>query len=214
MKLILILLSLYSCASGKMDYKVPLQGENINNSKDIKGNFKKTWSLLVGKISETAFTINNMDKESGFINIKYTLPTPDKYIDCGTFSGNFKNARMSEVYNFNGASSHNYNMANSSNHVVSMKRTTNLTGTTNLHLTEVGKNKLNLKVNTNYKLAVTTSTTYLNNNYQWVTRPYAYSPYFIEFTTNKRGAAMPRGYSQVECISNGELEKLFLNMIN
>lgn len=210
MRFLFIVFLATSCASGKIDYIKPEPMSDISNKKIINKSFNKTWSKLVEKISETAYTINNMNKESGFINIKYSIDTPTTYVDCGRFKGFYKNAKIDDKYEFFGAQSYmDYYVFSKPNDTFRYERSTKLEGITNLYFKRVSKTKTELKVNNKYFLKVFTNIYYMDNNYRWRTRP---SNYKVEFSTMNSGQA-PSNASALTCSPNGRLEQFFLDMI-
>lgn len=212
MKVLLVLAIFTSCASGKIDYTPPKKQIEIKNKKVVNLSFNKAWNKLIEKISETAHSISNMNKDSGFLNINYSLKDPEQYLDCGRFVGSFSGPRKKEKYDFSAAiPNKKYSFVTPPNNVQTYDRTTQLSGATNLYLKKLSNNKSELKVNIKYILEVSTNITYMNNNYQWITTPSKNSPYTVDFNTNSKGSAQPK--SNVECISNGKLEELFLNML-
>jgi len=83
----LFVLILFGCVSGKFNYHEPRAlggGENsmvINNPKD------EVWEKMVNNIGASFFVINNLDKDSGFINVSYS-GDPCRYVDCGWITSN------------------------------------------------------------------------------------------------------------------------------
>jgi hypothetical protein len=75
----------------------PSNSITIEKSKDV------VWKELIPEIGNAFWVINNLDKESGLINISY-IGDPIKYIDCGSMKFEITNARGTRAYEFQGAS--------------------------------------------------------------------------------------------------------------
>ncbi len=93
------------CASGSLKYDPPIKIEKpINNKKVVNLDCDKAWSKLVEKLSETSYSTDHLDKDSGFINLNFSVDNLEKYVDCGRFLGHFKNIKIDQKIDFNRAS--------------------------------------------------------------------------------------------------------------
>ena len=57
----------------------------IPTEKTINAPFPDVWARTIPAIAQSFFTINNMEKDSGFLNISF-VGDPGTYVDCGTAS--------------------------------------------------------------------------------------------------------------------------------
>jgi len=84
-KLVLASLSLcvlaFGCA-GRLEYRPPNSIAPQQNSVEINKSKDAVWKIIVPAIGKNFFVINNLDKESGIINISYS-GDPERYVDCG-----------------------------------------------------------------------------------------------------------------------------------
>lgn len=76
------LASLTACISGTQSYQPPAISMKIPNSVTIKETKDVVWKRMVTNLSKDFYVINNLDKETGLINISYSSD-PEAIIDCG-----------------------------------------------------------------------------------------------------------------------------------
>lgn len=203
-----ILLLLTSCASGSFDYKKPKPLDKPINSKTLNKNFNKSWNELIESLSESVYGTEHINKESGFIDVKFTISDPTEYIDCGRYIGSFKNARVDEKYDIPFASSYMKVNIYENGVLYPLEKETNLSGKANLYLKRIDE-KVIFKVNIKYILDIKGNKKYLGGDYAYHNNHYNYQ---IPFSTNE-SSSVRRGNSEIQCYSNGMLEKYFLNMI-
>jgi hypothetical protein len=150
--LLLISLILGGCA-GHQEYRPPSGLAPASNSVEIDKSKDEIWKIIVPALGKNFFVINNLDKESGIINISYN-GEPEKYVDCGYIESYVKNARGERTYNFPGSK------ANQTYEVMDMNagglffidRRMNLEGRMNLIVEEINPNKTLVTANTRYVL--------------------------------------------------------------
>lgn len=202
------LLTIFACASGKINYTPPIQPEKkLITTKTVDLTYNKTWDKLIESLSESVYTIEHMNKDSGFINIAFTHTNPKDVLDCGTFYGFFKNARVDDKYSFNGARPYmRYNVFNN-NALTPMERKAKLSGKINLYIKKISSKKTQLKVSIKYNLAVRTIVQYMQG-YNWASRLDSYD---VLFSSNQEG--IPSDHRDLRCYNNGKLEEYFLNLI-
>jgi hypothetical protein len=63
-------LLLASCMAGKLDYMRPMTTRHIDVSKIINKPRDAVWNAAVPALGKQFFVINNMDRSSGFINLR------------------------------------------------------------------------------------------------------------------------------------------------
>ncbi len=98
-------LYLSGCLSGKFVYYEPKNTTPKKNSITVNKSKEDVWGTIIPKLGSEFFVINNLDKDSGLINISYN-GSPEKYIDCGSLWSQVSNAKGTRTYNFLAASSH------------------------------------------------------------------------------------------------------------
>jgi hypothetical protein len=98
-----VLLAGIGCVNHRTTYTQPKKDYVIDNSIVVKQPKEEVWKKLIAGLSGRFFVINNMDKESGFVNLSYS-GDPSKYVDCGELYYFFENARGPREYRFAGSS--------------------------------------------------------------------------------------------------------------
>lgn len=81
---ILIGTALSRCATtaSQSTYQPPPVAKVVNE-KTIDAPFEDVWKQTLSRIAQSFFTINNIEKDSGFLNLSYT-GNSGIYVDCGT----------------------------------------------------------------------------------------------------------------------------------
>lgn len=75
---------LSSCPSGSIKYSEPPPLSLLPpNARVVEKSKAEVWKHLVQKLGQQFFVVNNLDKDSGFINVSYR-GDPEKYCDCRT----------------------------------------------------------------------------------------------------------------------------------
>ena len=201
----LLIVFFSGCASSSLNYTPPKQliKNEIVTNKIIYKDYEKAWNELINNLVDNSFIINNLDKESGFINVDYTLNDPINYVDCGEWQGYFKDLKYDEKYQFNGAESTNY-ITKYAYSIAKVKSNKNLSGKINILLQKLDDKKQNLKVNIKYVLQ--------NKNVYNVLFPKKKKSinWKIEFDSKNKGYSK---ISKTQCQSKGVLEKEILNYI-
>ena len=80
---LIIGVSLCGCATATQSTYRPPQEVKITNEKTVNAPFDDVWSRALPKLAQSFFSINNMEKDSGFLNLSYA-GDPGTYVDCGT----------------------------------------------------------------------------------------------------------------------------------
>jgi len=204
MKQILVLVALVvlicGCA-GKVEYLQPTQTYKTINSVTVNKPKADVWKQIIPSLGSSFFVINNLDKESGFINVSYS-GNPEKYVDCGVIDSYVKNARGERRYNFPASSAYKeYETMQNGQNLLFIKRKMNLEGRINIVVQEVSVNSTLVTVNIKYIL---TKDIFLSN-------PQRQSHHMsdsISFNTNG-SASFPQ---QTTCYATGALEQEMLNL--
>jgi hypothetical protein len=200
--LMLIIAMFMAGCAGKTMYLPPTQAYKADNSIIVNKSRVEVWNQLVPALGSSFFVINNLDKESGFINVSYS-GDPEKYVDCGIIDSYVKNARGERTYRFPASSAYKeYETMENGQNLFFLKRKMNLEGRINIILQEVTQDSTLVTVNTKYVL---TKDIMISN-------PQGQSHYMsdsISFNTNGQGT-YPQ---QTICYATGTLEQEVLNSL-
>lgn len=192
---------LLSGCAGKVDYTQPTNTYKTNNSVMVNMPRSEVWKNMIPSLGGSFFVINNLDKDSGFINISYS-GDPEKYIDCGVIDSYVMNARGERNYNFPAASTYQEYETMENGNLLFIKRKMNLEGRANIIVQEMSPDSTLVTVNTRY---VVTKDIALSN-------PQGQSHHMndsISFNTNG-SASFPQ---QTTCYATGALEKELLSSL-
>lgn len=197
---------LAGCA-GKVTYTPPENSSYANNEKIINQPFEQVWATAIPALSKDFFVINNLDKDSGLVNISYS-GDPQRYLDCGILETEVSNIHGTRNYRFPGSSAHqNYEVMHEGN-LFYLERKMGLDGRVNLIFEAIEKNKT--KATANIRFVVTKDVRITNAAGGF---PQTFSD-VISFGANS-GATFPgQGDTATRCISNGKLEQEILGAIN
>lgn len=113
-------------------------------TKVVNKEYSKAWDELVNNLTDNSFVINNMSKDSGFINISFSTTNPNTYADCGRWIGYFKNLRGEANYNFSGAESARFTTTHGTS-MINVESTKSLSGRANILLQKIENKNKNLK---------------------------------------------------------------------
>ena len=93
---------LAGCAvEGRLDYRPPAP-VSLSNTATVERSKDAVWKQLIPALGKEFFVINNLDKESGIVNVSYS-GDPERYVDCGLLTSYVKNAKGERTYKFPGA---------------------------------------------------------------------------------------------------------------
>ncbi|OPL14103.1 MAG: hypothetical protein AVO39_09635 [delta proteobacterium MLS_D] len=205
----LILSILTVGCAGRYDYRPPSSIVPQKNSVEINKSKDEVWKIIVPALGKNFFVINNLDKESGIINISYS-GDPEKYVDCGHIESYVKNARGERTYRFPASSAHQtYEVMdmNQGGGLFFVDRKMHLEGRMNLIVEEIAPNRTLITANTKYVLTKSGTVRNVQN---------AMSSFSdtISFNTNQ-GDRFPGGGSQpgTFCQANGNFEKEVLSLL-
>lgn len=198
------LVSLQGCVGGNMSYIPANRDESINTSNSIEVDKTKeeTWNKLLAGLSSSFFVINNMDKQSGFINLSYA-GDPEKYIEGGEISSSVSNLRGKRDYRFPASRAYQEYEAVIDGNLVGITRKLDLEGRINILLSEVSPNRTRLTVNTRYILNL--RVTGQNALRQSLT------PHEETISFNGGGSAKTSGGGEYR--SNGNLEQTIIDLL-
>ncbi|SRR6266545_4413266 len=143
-------LSCAGCLSGNLQYTPPQSAApSAPNSLTVDKSLDTVWKELVPALGSRFFVINNLDKESGLINVSYS-GNPESYVDCGQIESWVDNARGKRTYNMPGASSQSYEFKGSDGMLYFGERKMSLEGRMNLILESLSPTQTRITVNTRY----------------------------------------------------------------
>jgi hypothetical protein len=80
-----LLLTLIPGCAGNVKYIRPGSSATLDNSKVIDKPRDTVWDSTVVALTKHSFVINNMDRSSGYINLRYA-GDPRDYVDCGRYA--------------------------------------------------------------------------------------------------------------------------------
>jgi hypothetical protein len=203
-------LSLSSCA-GEIKYTPPGNIPSTDNSIIIDMGKDEIWKMIVPRLGKSFFVINNLDKESGIINVSYS-GDPEKYVDCGNIHSYVMNGSGERTYDFPASKAHQvYEVMDMEKGGVLylLDRKMNLDGRVNIIFEEISRNRCRITINTKYVVTKGTSIKRFNSHYSTSESD------SISFTTNNESKFPPAGaHSGTICHPNGELEKEIISLLS
>ncbi|KGH27878.1 hypothetical protein [Comamonas testosteroni] len=204
---VLVAVALAGCA-GKVDYFKPgAVMTTSGNSKTLNKSKDDVWKTAVPELGKQFFVINNIDKDSGLINISYS-GDPEKYVDCGRVVSFVKNSHGERIYDFAGSKASQQYEIMVSPHLFNISRQMNLDGRMNLVFEEVEQGKTRVSANTRYVVERKFVVVPISNG---IPQSMADS---VSFNTGTRGAfQLTRDGQGTECIATGTLEQEVLSLI-
>lgn len=203
--LLVIIISLYSCGTAKMEYAKPAVTTSLENSMIVDKSKDEVWKTLIPALSKKFFVINNLDKESGIINVSYK-GDPEKYVDCGRVTSTLNDMRGKIIYDFPAAKAYQeYALGAENGQLLKVKRNMDLDGRMNIIVEEINPKKTKVTVNTKYvlvrKLIISDVQGRSNSNSET-----------ISFNTGQEGH-FQGGMKGQTCRCNGELENEILSLL-
>lgn len=151
---IFLLLIFFSGCAGHYTYTPPASSSPGNYSIVLNEPKDTIWTKMVPKLGKKFFTINNLDKNSGLVNITYR-GDPEAYVDCGSTESVVKNVRGKRTYNFPVSRENQEFEAKTGMKLFLVTRQMVLESKMNLIFEEMGKNKTKITANANYVLTNT-----------------------------------------------------------
>lgn len=192
--------ALVAGCAGHTAYAPPTMHGQASNSKVIDKPRTAVWAGAIPALGSRFFTINNMDKESGFINLSYS-GDPEAYVDCGMISSSVKNLRGERNYKFPGArASQHYEVMNNAG-LFFLDRSMALEGRVNLVFEEITPTQTRVTANTKYVVTRNVTISNVDGRSQAMT-------HLLSFNTAGR-ATFPAGNDgqATACAANGRLER-------
>jgi len=206
--LVMMFLLVVGCATGKMWVK-PAMDYVYENKVVVNVDKDKVWNQLIRNVAQSFFVINNLDKESGFINLSYSGAAAP-YVDCGTMNIEASGPPGVTKYSYSFPYTSPYEAYVTCREVQSniglqkqlcpTKRSTSLAGRINILVQGVEGEKTKVSVYVKYVFTVKVQTQWMfgvyNRSHQW--------DWVASFITNGED----RG-----CKPTGELERIILDFV-
>lgn len=197
---------LTGCIAGKVTYSPPQISQSIKNQIVINRNKEALWKQIVPNLGKTFFVINNLDKDSGIINISYS-GSPEKFIDCGNINSYVKNARGERTYDFQASRSNQDYEIMEKNQLYFISRKMNLEGRMNIIFEEIGANQTRITVNCRYILTKTITVQDVRGRSSTRTDT-------ISFNSGQKDTFAAGGlHPGTTCQANGKLEEEVLSLL-
>ena len=146
--LLVLVLSLTGCIGGKATYSDPWSVQESKTSIISPLAMDIVWKKMVSGIGDSFFVINNIDKESGFINVSYS-GDPCKFVDCGRINSDVSNAAGKRNHNFPACKSYQQYETVVQGQLFFPKRSMSLNGRANVIIQEI-EGGTHIKVNVRY----------------------------------------------------------------
>lgn len=196
---------LTGCA-GHVEYTPPVNNHKFERSVTVSASKDTVWKTLIPNLGKEFFVINNLDKESGLINVSYS-GDPESYIDCGYISSKVQNAAGKRSYYFPAATANkSYEVMENGNYA-QIHRKMNLEGRINIIVEALSGTETAISANTKY---VVTKSGVISIPYPRQSHNFTDS---ISFNTGS-SATFPNSKMQgTTCYSTGKLEKSILSLI-
>lgn len=195
-------LLLFGCApTSKFSYVAP-KINTIDTSVSVYESKDVVWARLVKNLSSNFFVINNLEKDSGLINVSFSSSNPNDYLTCGQSKRSFKNANGEKTYVYDPVEATGYSTT-FGNVAYNVRRSSNLNGRANIYVSDTGP-ETNVTVNVIFNANVTLK------YYNFATGAFLQSESFNFTPTSKT----PYGDGDITCVSNGKVESKLLKLVN
>jgi len=204
--IVVLIFTLSGCA-GKIDYARPTSTPVLKNSVVVEKSKDEVWKIIIPALAKHFYVINNMDKESGIINISYA-GDPEKYVDCGRITSYVKNVRGERTYDFPAAKAYQQYEIMTQGTLLNVRRTMNLEGRMNIVVEVIGPKKTKVTANTRYILSRKAEIGDVRGRQMTDTES-------ISFNTGEEAGFSPKGKSgeRITCHCTGEFEKDVLSVL-
>ena len=187
------------CATSKLNYTPPVL-ETVHNQVVVDAPFEEVWDRLVKNLASDFFVINNIEKSSRIINVSFSTNNPSDFVTCGLTSREFSNARGTQQYQYDPASSAQYTFTDVKGMLFNASRTSRLNGRTNVYVAPDDSGGTMVSVNAKYVVDVSLSFTNVYN------QPAGAQNVSFDFST-KQPQVKTDG---VTCIAKGNIEAKIL----
>jgi hypothetical protein len=198
--------------------------KSVTNEIIVQKPQPQVWDALVKELSKSFYVINNIDKESRFINVSFSAESPVDYVDCGTTRRTYTQGDNTEVYNYEVAGASSYKIAGRQQPHPSwisyglIRRETSLEGRSNMYIAPSDKDESEtvVTVNTRYIWDVKVKGEEYAEHVAGNVVSHGSIPGSttkITFNTNKPGYYNKGQEGQITCFSTGRFEQDILDMV-
>ena len=97
---LVVLAFLSGCATTQSTYREPARTSPGTKSIIVDRSFDDTWDMMVNHVSQTFFSIDNFEKDSGLMIVNFSAAPTADYVDCGRLDASW--VYNYQDYNFNG----------------------------------------------------------------------------------------------------------------
>lgn len=200
-------LSLITGCAGKLDYTPPSTQYKYNNEIILQSSFDESWKKSIPILGKNFFVINNIDKDSGIINISYS-GSPEKYIDCGVIKSYVKNARGEREYIVQGNMETSHYEVMNEGLLYSIQREMSLEGRINLIFEEIDSANTKVTANTKYIVERSLTVSQAGQNFSRQNKD------TISFNSGQSGSFPAANDGRAaSCSATGTLEEELLNLL-
>jgi hypothetical protein len=209
--LVITLLPLMTgCISGHIDFAPP-PTPTVENSIVIHAPEAVVWDAVIPEIAKSYFTINNIERDSGLINLSYS-GQPELYVDGGTVTSVITGVFAGARYSFGGTDSTATFRAFINGQVVDVQRSVILEGKANMILENESPVSCKLTITVHYVLVAHDQ--WLETYYSYpnvLTRPMSAAS-TASFTSKSTGVFQPSGRGHTVS-ATGKFERDFLDLV-
>jgi len=142
----------YYSASGNVKYTPPIFGDNYSTSITVPENKDIVWQRLIRDLSNTGFLVNNIEKDSGLINISYR-GDPCEFVTCGSITSVVIDSNGERTHSFHGCEKYVVYEVVKDEQIHYIKRSTRLESRATIAVSEVDGGTL-VKVNVQYLVTI------------------------------------------------------------
>lgn len=203
--------ALSGCLSGAFIQSDPAVERQGQETRLVDLPRDEVWKRFIPELSKSFFIINNIDKESGFINVSYSGDA-ERYVDGGTITSWVKQGGDRREYVFPATSAYEVYESFERGFIFQMDRKVDLEGRINITMMEIEHGKTQVTVNAKYVLRKTggASRNYLDQNFQqrYESIPFDMTISFSSGDGGKSFAGQPGVYRPT-----GELEREVLALL-
>ena len=193
------------CAISHVNYLPPEPTKQTAATITVKKSADDIWQSAISTLGSNFFVINNLEKDSGFINVSYSAD-PEKYCDCGVYNTDYS-FQLTEKLTFQGAKSRQDYWTVipwPDRRCVKNRRTMALDGRINILIKDRSASECDILVNSRYQVTESIQSRIADNTL------YRSDSETIVFDSGNAGEFS----SGTVCRPNGRLEKELLELLS
>jgi hypothetical protein len=175
----------------------------VENSLTVEASKDNVWDSLIPRLGREFYVINNLDKDSGLINVSYS-GDPREFVDCGRIRSYVQNARGERTYDF-AAASPNETYEIMENGLYFVNRKMSLEGRVNIIVQATAPQKTLVTANTRYVMTKSVQIEGAAGGYKSLSDT-------ISFNSGGR-ATFPGAGQSTTCVATGKLERDILKLV-